>query len=277
MRSLLLTLCCFSVMRLDASEVLEASGHVGGNVSIQCFRNWSPVNISELHSVHFCKDVCSVENTIIQMEMTSSAVTRNGKYSMELDRGDGVFTVKINQLRKADAGSYLCGMRRLFNVTYQEVSLKVVDASIVPAGSPPSPNATQQMQLNTPRGSFPSSTEASKVTVKLTPSERKRRQKEANNFTDMMVVIIVSGSLAFLVCAIIPLIFYRHWRIMAGQNKLTANKNKDACCQENVETASTQVSVGVQISEEEDHLESGADDNLQYTAVSEGLDPKTLE
>ncbi|MEQ2257006.1 hypothetical protein ILYODFUR_029919, partial [Ilyodon furcidens] len=183
MRSLLLTFCCFSVMRLDASEVLEASGHVGGNVSIQCFRNWSPVNISELHSVHFCKDVCSGENTIIQMEMTSSAVTRNGKYSMELDRGDGVFTVKINQLRKADAGSYLCGMRRLFNVTYQEVSLKVVDASIVPAGSPPSPNATQQMQLNTPRGSFPSSTEASKVTVKLTPSEKKRRQKEANNFT----------------------------------------------------------------------------------------------
>ncbi|KAM4750498.1 CMRF35-like molecule 8 [Anableps anableps] len=277
MRSLLVTFCCISVVHLDASQVLDASGHVGGNISIHCFGSWSPVNISELYSVHFCKGICSGENTIIQMEMTSSAVTRNGRYSMELNGRDGVFTVTINRLRKADAGSYLCGMMRTFNVTYQEVSLKVLDASTVLAGSSPSPTTIPQTGLHTSRGSFPSSNGASNVSITLPPSERKRRQKEANNFTDMMVVIIVSGSLAFVVCAIIPLIFYRHWRNMAGENRLTTNKYEDDCCQENVDTASTQVAVVVQTSAEDDHPESGVDNNLQYAAVYEGLDPKSLE
>uniref|UniRef100_A0A3B5RD12 Immunoglobulin V-set domain-containing protein n=1 Tax=Xiphophorus maculatus TaxID=8083 RepID=A0A3B5RD12_XIPMA len=116
--------------------VLEASGHVGGNVSIHCFSSWSPVNVSELHSTHFCKGVCSGENAIIQMEMTSSAVTRDGRYSMESNGGDGgAFTVTINRLRTADAGSYLCGMARTLNVTYQEVRLKVVDGKYLARSS----------------------------------------------------------------------------------------------------------------------------------------------
>ncbi|XP_054897635.1 CMRF35-like molecule 1 isoform X2 [Poeciliopsis prolifica] len=271
MRSLLFTFCCFSVVRLDASEVLEASGHVGGNVSIHCFSSWSPLNVSELHGAHFCKGVCSGENTIIQMEVTSSAVTRDGRYSMESNGGDGVFTVTINRLRKADAGSYLCGMARTLNVTYQEVRLKVVDA-----GSSVTPSSVLPTGLLSPRGGF-SSGGASDEPITLPPSGRKRRQKEANNFTDTMVVIIVSGSVAFLVCAIIPLIFYRHWRNMGGENRLSENKNEDDCCQENVDTASTQVAVGVQTSEEDDHPGSGADDGLRYAAAYEGLDPRSLE
>ncbi|XP_014849639.1 PREDICTED: CMRF35-like molecule 1 isoform X1 [Poecilia mexicana] len=267
-----------AVVHLDASEVLEVSSHVGGNVSIHCFSSWSPVNVSELHSVHFCKGVCSGEHTVIQMEMTSSAVTRNGRYSMESNGGDGgVFTVTINRLRKADAGSYLCGMTRTLNVTYQEVRLKVVDAFTVPAGSSITQSTVLQTGLLSPKGGFPSSSGASDVPITLPPSERKRRQKEANNFTDMMVVIIVSGSLAFLVCAIIPLIFYRHWRNMGGENRLSVNKNEDDCCHGNVETASTQFAMGIQTSGEDDHPGSGADDSLRYAAAYEGLDPRSLE
>ncbi|PWA14876.1 hypothetical protein CCH79_00014279 [Gambusia affinis] len=278
MRSLLFTFWCFSVVSLDASEVLEASGHVGGNVSIHCFSSGSPVNVSELHSAHFCKGVCSGGNTIIQMEMMSSAVTRYGRYSMESNGGDGgVFTVTINGLRKADAGSYRCGMAGTWNVTYQEVRLKVVDALTVPAGSSITQSTVLQTGLLSPRGGFSSSSGASDVPITLPPSGRKRTQKEANNFTDTMVVIIVSGSLAFLVCAIIPLIFYRHWRNMAGEIRLSANKNEDDCCQENVDTACSQVAVGVQTSEEDNHPGSGADDGLRYAAAYEGLDPRSLE
>ncbi|XP_027873519.1 uncharacterized protein LOC114144654 isoform X2 [Xiphophorus couchianus] len=266
------------VVSLDAPEVLEASGHVGGNVSIHCFSSWSPVNVSELHSAHFCKGVCSGENAIIQMEMTSSAVTWDGRYSMESNGGDGgAFTVTINRLRAADAGSYLCGMARTLNVTYQEVRLKVVDAFTVPAGSSLTPSTVLQTGLLSPRGGFPSSSGASDVPITLPPSGRKRTQKEANNVTDKMVVIIVSGSLAFLVCAIIPLIFYKHWRNMGGENRLSASKNEDDCCQENVDAACTQVAVGVQTSEEDDHPGSGADDGLRYAAAYEGLDPRSLD
>lgn len=120
-----------AVVRLDASEVLETNGHVGGNVSIHCFSSRSPVNISELYSINFCKDVCSDENTIIQMEKAGSAMKRDLRYSVELDGGDGVFTVTINHLRKTDAGRYLCGLMRTFNVIYQEVSLKVVDGKFL--------------------------------------------------------------------------------------------------------------------------------------------------
>ncbi|XP_038163318.1 uncharacterized protein LOC119798045 [Cyprinodon tularosa] len=276
MRSLLLTVCCFSVFHLDASQVLEVNGQVGGNVSIHCFDSWSAVNISELDSVHFCNGICSAENTIIQMEMMSSSVKWDGRYSMELDGEDGVFTVTINKLKRTDTGSYLCAMSRSLKLMFQEVSLKVVDVSTVPAGSPEAPNTTQQAGLRSPRGSFPSNDEASHVTIMPPSSDRKRRQKEANHLTDTMVVIIISGSLAFLVCAIIPLIFYRRWRNIAGQNKQAENINANDCCQENVNTASTQIAVGVQTSEE-DPPKSEAEDNLQYAEVYEGLDPKTLE
>ncbi|KAM4594378.1 uncharacterized protein V3H82_000633 [Fundulus diaphanus] len=267
----------YQIVHLDASEVLEVSGHVGGNLSIHCFASWSPVNISELYSVHFCRGACTGRNTVIQMETTSAAVTLDGRFSLELDGGEGVFTVTINRLKKADAGGYLCEMRRAFNVTYQEVSLKVVDVSTVPAATSPSLTTPPQMGLRTPRGNVSSNTEASNVIIMLPPSERKRRQKQTNNLTDTMVVIIISGSLAFLVCAIIPLIFYRHWRITAGQSRTGANKNKEDVFQENVDTASTHVAVGVQTSEGEDNPETGAEDNLQYAEVYEGLDPKTLE
>lgn len=108
------------------------NGEVGGNVSIHCFGSWSAVNISELDSVHFCNGICSAENTIIQMEMEmSSSVKWDGRFSMELDGEDGVFTVTINKLKRTDTGIYLCAMSRSLKLTFQEVSLKVVDGKFL--------------------------------------------------------------------------------------------------------------------------------------------------
>ncbi|KAM4584756.1 uncharacterized protein PAE49_004198 [Odontesthes bonariensis] len=209
--------------------------------------------------MYFCRGVCSSENSLIQTEMKRSAATRQGRYSMEYDGGDGVFTVTIRRLRAVDTGRYHCEVERTFNVSYQEVSLKVLDASTVPPGSPRSINTTLQTEE-----------EPLPTTFILQPFEEKEKQKGSTSLTDTTVVIIVSGSLAFLVCAIIPLIFYRHWRSNEGQNSAAGNKAEE---EEIAENETTQDAVRLQSLEQE----SGADDNIQYAAIYEALDPKTLD
>ncbi|XP_037830641.1 CMRF35-like molecule 5 isoform X2 [Kryptolebias marmoratus] len=262
---------------MEASDVLEVSGHVGEKVSIPCFGSWTAGDGSENTGVHFCKGVCSRESTIIQTEMKRSVLPQ-GRFRMEFDGGDGVFTVTIRRLRRADAGRYLCGMRRSSNVSYQEINLRVVDASSVPPGAPSSPKTKLQAdEVTLPEGSFPSSTEASPVTFTPPPSGRKKSQQEVNYLTDTIVVIIVSGSLASLVCAIIPLMFYRHWQRNAGQNTPAADKAEDDHHEENVVAASSQVAVRLQSLEREDGPESVADDHVQYASVYKGLDPKNID
>ncbi|XP_061588022.1 CMRF35-like molecule 3 isoform X2 [Cololabis saira] len=207
--------CCFSVVCLGASDMLEVSGHVGGNVSIPCFGSWTTDDGSEDNRVYFCRGVCSGENTFIQTKMKRFA--RRGRYSMEFGGRDGVFTVTIRRLRKADTGSYHCGMERSFNLSYQEVNLKVLDASTVPSGSPPSAPTILQMEEHIPaQGIFSSSTEPAVFT--LPPSKGKKKHQKANKLTETTLVIIISCSLAILVCAIIPLIFYKRWRSNAGED-----------------------------------------------------------
>ncbi|KAG8015212.1 CMRF35-like molecule 5 [Nibea albiflora] len=200
--------------------------------------------------MYFCKGVCSRENIIIQTEKKTPAVTRRGRYSMEVNRGDGAFNVTMKRLKMADAGSYHCGVGRAFNVLYQEVNLIVLNiiishecintcahtlflanhppscplkASIVPPGSRPSTTTTLQNQVETlPQGSFQSSTAPSPAVLTLPTAEEKTNQQVETKLTDTTVVIIVSVSLAVLVCAIIPLIFYGHcraeWTVEDGIN-----------------------------------------------------------
>uniref|UniRef100_A0A1A8I4F6 Immunoglobulin V-set domain-containing protein n=1 Tax=Nothobranchius kuhntae TaxID=321403 RepID=A0A1A8I4F6_NOTKU len=266
MKSFVVTFCCFSAVCVEASDILEMSGHVGGDVSIPCSSCWNTENRSENTSLYFCKGLCSGENPLIQTEVRS-AVTRRGRYGMESDEAGGVFTVTIRRLRRADAGRYRCGIR--FDLSHQEVILNVVDASTVPTRPPPSPQTNTKMDEVTRA----QSTEASSGTSTLFSSERKSQQK-ANDLTDTAVVIMVSGCLAVLVCAIIPLIFYRHWRNHAGQDRPSVVRAEEDSCDENV--ASTQVVMSLQSLEPEDHPESSIDDNLQYAVIYEGLDPKTV-
>lgn len=110
------------------SDILEVSGHVGENVIIPCFGSWT-ADQSENISMYFCKDICSRENTIIQTN-TKRPVLPQGRHSMEVSGADGVLTVSIKRLRRADAGRYLCGVKRSSNLLYQEVTLKVVDGKL---------------------------------------------------------------------------------------------------------------------------------------------------
>lgn len=122
------SLLCPSVMCAQASDILEVSSHVGEKVSIPCFGSWT-ADSPENTSTYFCKGTCSSENFIIQTGTKRSSLPR-GRYSMEFSGVDGVLTVTIKRLRRADAGRYLCGMRRSSNISYQEVSLNVVDGKL---------------------------------------------------------------------------------------------------------------------------------------------------
>uniref|UniRef100_A0A3B4ZJI6 Immunoglobulin domain-containing protein n=1 Tax=Stegastes partitus TaxID=144197 RepID=A0A3B4ZJI6_9TELE len=118
---------------LEASEVLEVSGHVGGDVSIRCSGRRSTYNSSEHSTMYFCKDVCSGENILIQTKRRRSAVTQQSRYDLEVDRRDGVFTVTIKKLQRVDAGRYHCGVETAANLLYQEVNLIVLDGKVLGA------------------------------------------------------------------------------------------------------------------------------------------------
>lgn len=114
---------CPTVVWVEASAVLDVSGHVGGEVSIHCPGSWTMDNVLDHYNVYFCKG----ENILIQTEGKSLAVTRRGRYSVEVNRGDGGFIVTVKRLKRADAGRYHCGVGRTFNVLYQEVNLMVLN------------------------------------------------------------------------------------------------------------------------------------------------------
>lgn len=120
-----------AVVCVEASAVMEVSGHVGGEVSIHCSGNWTTDNSSEHYDLYFCKGVCSTRNTVIQTTKKRLAVTRRGRYSMEVNRGDGAFKVTITMLKKADTGRYHCGVGKTFIVLYQEVNLMVLNGTFL--------------------------------------------------------------------------------------------------------------------------------------------------
>ncbi|XP_051241271.1 uncharacterized protein LOC127354931 [Dicentrarchus labrax] len=264
--------CWLSVVCAEASAVLEVRSYLGGEVSIHCSGSWTADNSSEHYNMYFCKGVCSRENILIQTERKSLAVTRRGRYSMEVNRGDGSFNVTIKRLKRADAGRYHCGVGETFNVLYREVNLIVLNASTVPSGPPPSTTSLQTEAETLPQGSFLSSTAPSPAT--LPAAEEKTNQQAATKLTDTTVVIIVSVSLALLVCAIIPLIFYGHCRSNPeGQNSPEANKGQADYCEED----STQAPVRLQSVEPDADPESSAQAASQYTAIYQALDPKSLD
>lgn len=136
-------LCQTAAVSMVASEVLEVSGRVGGEVSILCFGSWNRDSGAKYNSMYFCKGVCSSESILIQSERRRSTVISQGRYSINNGREDGVFNVAIKKLEKADTGRYRCGVEKTLNVLYREINLIVVEGrlsflqvSFIGAGDP---------------------------------------------------------------------------------------------------------------------------------------------
>ncbi|XP_045568479.1 CMRF35-like molecule 8 [Salmo salar] len=103
------------------SEGLEVTGLVGGQVEIKCSHKFAKGN-----KKYFCKDTCTHSDILVQTE-DSKKYIKTGRYSID-DRGDGDFTVTINNLKMSDSGTYKCGVDRFFIDTSQKVLLRVLDA-----------------------------------------------------------------------------------------------------------------------------------------------------
>ncbi|XP_068448704.1 CMRF35-like molecule 8 isoform X2 [Clinocottus analis] len=263
-----------AVVCAEASAVHVVSGHVGAEVSIHCSGSWTTNNSSERHNMYFCRGLCSRENILIQAASESMDVTRQGRYSMEVDKEDGTFSMTIKRLRRTDAGPYQCGVEGNLHVWHQEVTLIVVDESTVPLGSSPATTPIQagaDAELPLPRGSSASGTAPSPAASTLPAAEDKTNQTATTYLKDTTVVIIVSVSLGVLVCAIIPLIFYRHW----WSNAEGQNKGQPENCEENADVASTQAAASLQPLDAEP--ESSIHNSSQYAGVYQALNPKTLD
>ncbi|CAN9510064.1 unnamed protein product [Ophioblennius macclurei] len=266
-----LVFCCFLAVCVEASLELEVNGHVGGEVSIPCSGNWTAGGVSEHGSVYFCKGVCSRENVLIQSEKRRSALAHEGRYSAEVDGKDGVFNVTIKNLRSADAGPYYCGVGSTLNELHQyQINLIVLDAPTVPQGPLPISTDTPRSGAEAAsRGSFSSSSEPATRAPLL--SEEKRNKQGVTKLTGTTVVIIISGSLAFLVCGIIPFIFYGHWRRGAdGQNRFDGSKDEGECGEQTSEVQLQSVEAKVE-------NECSVQDASQYAAIYQALDPKSLD
>ncbi|RVE75604.1 hypothetical protein OJAV_G00000250 [Oryzias javanicus] len=155
------------------------------------------------------------------------------------------------------------------------VTISCFTAFSVSAGTPPFNNASSDTdEVNPPHSVVPYQPEPSTATFTTFQSEEKRKQGEVN-LTETTVVILVSGSLALIVCAVIPLIFYRHWQTNADHSRLTGNTDEGSHYEDYAED-SIHATVGLQ-SLQEVLPESSGEDNHQYATVYEGLDPKSLE
>ncbi|XP_078022194.1 uncharacterized protein LOC144462448 isoform X1 [Epinephelus lanceolatus] len=151
-------------------------------------------------------------------------------------------------------------------------------APTVLLGAPPSTTTTTitttlQTEADTlPQGSFAFTTERSAADSTLPVTEGRKKEAEATSLKDTTVVIIVSVSLALLVCAFIPLIFFTHCR----SNVEGHNKGESDYCEENADGAS-QGAVRLQSLNPHVDAESSGHDASQYAAIYKALDPKTLE
>ncbi|XP_062243920.1 CMRF35-like molecule 1 isoform X2 [Platichthys flesus] len=96
------------------TEAITVKGELGGDVIITCSHSIAYKNVK-----YFCKAPCRDEDVLIK-----SSEKSKGRYSIT-DKGN-TFYVTISRLTEGDAGTYWCGIDRVFAWdTFQKVVLTV--------------------------------------------------------------------------------------------------------------------------------------------------------
>uniref|UniRef100_A0A4W5MPE0 Immunoglobulin domain-containing protein n=1 Tax=Hucho hucho TaxID=62062 RepID=A0A4W5MPE0_9TELE len=125
--SSLVTVCfCLTALCVVESAITKVTGAAGGQVTFVCSFIWAGTNYK-----YFCNGKCSCNSDILIQTVDSNKYMKTGRYSID-DRGDGDFTVTINNLKTSDSGTYWCGVNRFFKDSYQEVYLTVTDGNLTP-------------------------------------------------------------------------------------------------------------------------------------------------
>ncbi|XP_045565635.1 CMRF35-like molecule 5 isoform X2 [Salmo salar] len=176
--------CLLSALCVVESVITKATGVVGGQVTIQC--SYADKRFGKSNGKYFCSKKCDSYNDILVQTQKNKNYIEKGRYTIH-DKRNGDFTVTIKNLVKSDSGTYWCGVDRSIKDSYQEVDLTVTDAPPKPSTVTSKPHVTTTF---IPSGD-----------ISVGPSQT----------AGTSVVIIVCVSLAVLVFAVIPLIFYRCW------------------------------------------------------------------
>ncbi|XP_055084837.1 uncharacterized protein LOC129457066 [Periophthalmus magnuspinnatus] len=259
----------FFISVLEAPDVLQVSGHIGEELSIHCFSQWATNGSNEQYNTFFCKGPCSNENLLVKKNQ--SAVTQKGRYKME--NNSAIFSVTIRKLKRKDAGRYFCELQQNGSMLSQEVIVRVMESSPAPLGSVPHHPTVETAALSW--DSLSSSTLPTAPGLTPLPTSGGADKEPTSSLTDTTVVIIVSVSLALLVCAIIPLIFYGHWRSSGEDHILnTAGENKPGVeySDEHTDVPLAQTTVALQTDPDTE-----APDAAQYASIYQALDPQSLD
>ncbi|XP_055014125.1 uncharacterized protein LOC129410327 isoform X2 [Boleophthalmus pectinirostris] len=257
-----LIVASFFISVLEATHVQQVSGHTGDELSIHCFSHWTSNGSNSQYTMIFCKGPCSNENLLVKKN--ESGIIQRGRYKME--NSTALFSVTIRRLNRTDAGRYFCELQLNDSVLYQEVLVTVLEGTPAPFVSVPNDITVQTATLSWDY--------LSSSTVPPVSTSGGSDKKPTSSLTDTTVVIIVSVSLALLVCAIIPLIFYRHWRSSGEEQTVSTGGNKPGVGHrdEHIDVPLAQTAVALQTDPD---LE--APDAAQYASVYQALDPQSLD
>lgn len=122
------TICAYSCLLFAVSVVemtpLNITGHVGGNVTIEC-SDWNSVTDVKLRVKYFCDSPCTEDKHII-----IKAESGKTKYKNRIEvtnSADGLF-VTFTNLQESDSKTYYCGAEKFGPDLYIKVNLKVTKA-----------------------------------------------------------------------------------------------------------------------------------------------------
>uniref|UniRef100_A0A3Q1BHK6 Immunoglobulin V-set domain-containing protein n=1 Tax=Amphiprion ocellaris TaxID=80972 RepID=A0A3Q1BHK6_AMPOC len=102
-----------------ASEVLEVSGHVGGEVSIRCSGRRS-------YAKYFCRvDDKDSQSHLIRTERHDQW-EREGRFSLYDNTSGAFFIVRVDELTLKDTGTYWCGV----DISYLPDHISVIQLNV---------------------------------------------------------------------------------------------------------------------------------------------------
>ncbi|XP_075759862.1 CMRF35-like molecule 2 isoform X2 [Pelodiscus sinensis] len=175
-------------------------GHLGGSVTVRC---WYAEGDEE-NSKFWCRGGTGLETWrcsdghLVETRGSEAEVTR-GRFSIRDNRARRVFTVTVENLTLADAGTYLCGVERALQFDRRDTVLVSVSPDVSPRSPitdvlPQSPTIETPQITKQPDSPSPTTTESRfSSNADTTPTR----------FTVLILLLFLSKGLVFLgiVCA----------------------------------------------------------------------------
>ncbi|XP_034058914.1 CMRF35-like molecule 5 isoform X1 [Gymnodraco acuticeps] len=117
--------CLLSALSFVEMKILSIRGCVGERVTFKC-SDWNTVLDARSYDKYFCRRPCTERKHIIIK--AASGKTTQGNRIQIFNRGNNLF-VTFTNLKKSDADTYYCRVKRIGPDPWIKVVLKVTDAA----------------------------------------------------------------------------------------------------------------------------------------------------